>query len=81
MANENAITLRKLNNFKANIIEFNKDLDERADNMMYIYEGNPYCHEFALNCKLGQKNKDLLKFLEEYEKMYREYKEWMGEKL
>jgi len=81
MANKNAITLKKVENFKNNIIEFNKYLDATANEIMACYDGNPYCHEYSLNFKLYQKNKELIQLLEEYKKIYKEYRDWVGDKL
>ena len=60
------MTNRKINNFKKSIQDFNKQLDKRAADLMYIYDGNPYCHEYSLGWKLECKGNELIKALEEY---------------
>lgn len=81
MVNKNGITLKKINAIRKNIKDFNDFLDSSANEIMVCYDGNPYCHEYSLNFKLYQKNKEFLKFLDEYEKVYKEYREWVGDKL
>lgn len=74
--NEKAITQKKLSNFKKNIEDFNKYLVDCEMDMLLIYDGNPYCHEYSLNCKLQSKSKQLINILDEYEKAFKELKEW-----
>lgn len=78
MDNSGAITLKKVENFKNNIENYNKYLVDSELEMMLIYDGNPYCHEYSLNCKLQSKGKELLEALEKYEKALREYQEWIN---
>ena len=74
--NEKAITQKKLSNFKKNIEDFNKYLVDCEMDMLLIYDGNPYCHEYSLNCKLQSKSKQLINILDEYEKAFKELKDW-----
>lgn len=75
---EQKLTQKQVCNFKNKIIETNKYLLDSELEMMLIYDGNPYCHEYSLNCKLQSKGKELLKALEEYEKALGEYTSWVN---
>lgn len=75
--NEYAISLKKIETFKNSIKDFNKYLDVMANEMLLVYDGNPYCHEYALNLKLYQENNKMLKVLDDYAKVYTEYREWV----
>lgn len=78
MDKSGAITVKKVENFKNNIEQYNEYLVESQLDMMLIYDGNPYCHEYSLNCKLHSKSRELLRALGEYERALREYQEWIN---
>ena len=76
MEDREAMSLRKIKNFKENILQYLKYLVDSEMDMLLIYDGNPYCHEYTLNCKLQSKSKELINILEEYEKSFKELKDW-----
>ena len=76
MEDREAINLKKIKNFRENVLKFNKYLVDCEMDMLLIYDGNPYCHEYSLNCKLQSKSKQLINILDEYEKAFKELEDW-----
>ena len=73
---EKAVSLRRVNDMQQDLAEYNKFLDSIANELIMIYEGNPYCAEFKLNIQLKDANMKLIEALENYKDALVEYANW-----